>query len=147
MTMPGPRDSLRTDRGFTLVELLVVCLVIGALATIALPVFLSQSHKGQDSAAKSDVRNLVSVVQACYAEREDYRRCDETGELGPTGLPLGGGPGEVDVASASEDGFTVTARSRSGNEFRFVRPSGADAGTERRCDTPGSAGCPADGRW
>jgi type IV pilus assembly protein PilA len=145
--MADPRDSLRTEPGFTLVEVLVVCLVVGVLAAIALPVFLSQSHKGQDSAAKSDARNLVSVVQACYAERDDYRRCDEAAELGSTGLPLGAGTAEVDVASTTADGFIVTARSRSGNEFRFVHPAGPGAPTERRCDTPGSAGCPEDGRW
>jgi type IV pilus assembly protein PilA len=145
--MAGPRDSLRSEPGFTLVEVLVVCLVIGVLAAIALPVFLSQSHKGQDSAAKSDARNLMSVVQACYAERDDYRRCDEAAELGSTGLPLGAGTGEVDVASTVADGFTVTARSLSGNEFRFVHPAGPGAATERRCDTPGSGGCPEDGRW
>jgi type IV pilus assembly protein PilA len=145
--MPGPRDSLRTESGFTLVEVLVVCLVIGVLAAIAAAAFLSQSHKGQDGAAKSDARNLLSVVQACYAEREDYRSCDDAGKLGSTGLPLGGGIGEVDVTSTSQDSFTITARSRSGNEFRFVRPSGADAAIERRCDTPGRAGCPEAGRW
>jgi type IV pilus assembly protein PilA len=147
MSMPGPRDSLRTEPGFTLVEVLVVCLVIGALAAIALAAFMSETDKGKDSAAKSDARNLLSVVQACYAEREDYRRCDDAGDLGSTGLPLGGGSGEVDVASSSQDSFTVTARSRSGNEFRFVRPSGSDAAIERRCDTLGRAGCPEDGRW
>jgi len=56
MLARGNRSADRSDRGFTLIELMVVVLVIAILLAIAIPTFLGARSRSQDTAAKSAAR-------------------------------------------------------------------------------------------
>lgn len=57
----------KNDRGFTLIELMIVVLIVAILVAIAIPTFLGQRKEAEDSAAKSNLRNALTTEKALYA--------------------------------------------------------------------------------
>jgi len=52
----------KLQKGFTLIELMIVVAIIGILAAIAIPQFSEYTKKGEDKAAQSDLRNLITTA-------------------------------------------------------------------------------------
>jgi prepilin-type N-terminal cleavage/methylation domain-containing protein len=138
------------EGGFTMPELLVVVIIIGVLAAIALAVFTTQTAKGHDAAAKSNASELVSAVDRCYVDAGDYAACDGQGpndQLGQTGLPIGPGKGQVSVTAAGLNTFSVEAISNNGHHFRVSQ--GPSDQQVRTCDAgvvSDGGGC-SNGTW
>ena len=78
--MPVP-DILRRDdeRGFTLIELMVVILIIAILLAIAVPTFLGARERAADRAAQSNVRNGHVTQLIIYADKLEFTQ--DTNEL------------------------------------------------------------------
>jgi type IV pilus assembly protein PilA len=62
----------RDDDGFTLTELLVIIIIIGVLAAIAIPIFLGSRSKAHVATASSDLRNSAIAMETYFADAQTY---------------------------------------------------------------------------
>ncbi|MDQ6751369.1 MAG: type II secretion system GspH family protein [Actinomycetota bacterium] len=133
-----------------MVELLVVVLIIGILAAIALPAFTGQTRKAQDASAKNNARALAGAIEGCRANRDDYTLCDSEAKLTadqgtPLSLSFGSGAGQVEVQNSAAKSYDAVAHSTSGNTFTVTRST--TGSLSRSCTTTNNGSCPASGSW
>lgn len=59
------------DRGFTLMEVLVVVVIIGILAGIAVPVYMNYRKGAENRSAEADLRSAINAVEQYYTENSN----------------------------------------------------------------------------
>jgi type IV pilus assembly protein PilA len=142
------RERAQDEKGFTLIELLVVILIIGILAAIALPAFLGQRTKAQDTEAKTKARTAQTAMETLYVNEQDYTGATQAilAEIEPS---LNDGPA-LNVVSADDDEWNLTVTSETGAIFTIAKTvAGGVPTVSRSCDAAhkGKGGCPNDLSW
>lgn len=123
------RTSLRTEHGFSLIELLAAVLVLGLIVAIAIPVWSRQQAQLQDDEAKAHARAALGHMESCFQERLTYVGCTLAGsdvpKVGTGASPSGSDPAGLVVWTKTDlqslTTYSLDSRSATGRRWGIWR--------------------------
>lgn len=111
----------RRQKGFTLIELMIVIAIIAVIAAIAIPQFIQYQVRGYNTTAKSDAKQMYTAAQAFYST-------SQSGNV-DMDILLAYGYNQTDSVSATASGtmgtLSITARHSRGSTTYSVDSAGA----------------------
>jgi type IV pilus assembly protein PilA len=143
------RERSQGESGFTLVELLVVMLILGLLAAIAIPSFFNQRDKARDADAKAGARTAQTAMET-YATDNDGEYTGATAAI-LTNIEETLADVDLQEPTVTDTTYTVTVNSENDSPAHTFSISRAADGTLTYTCTPNTAdgddGCPGGGNW
>ena len=114
----------KDQKGFTLIELMIVIAIIGILAAIAIPQFTNYKRRAGNSSAMSDLKNLATAEEVYHTDNNTYTSA--TASLSSAGFKGFSKNVTGAIPSASSTAFPATAASSAGNKtYTVTGPGGA----------------------
>jgi len=119
--------ALKEEKGFTIVELIIVIVVIGILAVLVITTFSNIQRRARDTDRQNDIKSIHSVLEVYYADNGYYPSLTQL----TAGLP---GMDDNALVPPTDNAATINAAAATTDKYQYATdPDNCDNGANGNC--------------